>query len=136
MSRVCVMRLTPNNVCFNVANETTPMVWVTLEQDKFFNEYTLSGKSENHNEIYMEFNTLMLAKSISSLKTSAKSAKIKLTNKQQPCLTFEIELNSTSTESRLCVHDVPISVIPQRRWSNYDAPNIPRFDVRIKPLIN
>lgn len=105
MSKVCVMRLTPDSVCFNVADESTTMVWATLKQDYFLDEYTISGKSENHNEIFMEFNTVMLAESISSLKTLAKSAKMKLTNKQQPCLTFEIELHSTSTESRLCVHE-------------------------------
>ena len=116
---------------FNVADDTTPMVWARLDQNHFFVEYLVAGKSEDHNEIYMELNTTMLAKSVSSFKSAAKCVKIKLTNKQQPCLTFEIELSSLSAESRLCVHDIPVVIIPQKRWSEYNEPNIERFDVRI-----
>lgn len=36
----------------------------------------------------------MLARSLSALKQNARSLKIKLTNKQMPCLTLEIELVS------------------------------------------
>ena len=129
MSKQCILRITPATVSFNIADDTTPTVWTTMKQEHFFIEYIMSGKSEEHNEIYMELNTTMLAKSVSSLKTSAKAVKIKLTNKQQPCLTFEIELSSLSAESRLCVHDIPISIIPQKKWKEYNAPDISQFDV-------
>jgi HUS1 checkpoint protein len=131
MSKQCVIRLTQNSVYFNIADDTTPMVWTKLDQNHFFVDYLVAGKSEEFNEIYMELNTGMLAKSVTSLKTAARSVKIKLTNKQQPCLTFDIELSSISAESRLCVHDVPVTIIPQKKWSEYNEPNIEQYDVRI-----
>lgn len=40
----------------------------------------------------------MLARSLTTLKQNAKSLKIKLTNKQTPCITLEIELVSILSE--------------------------------------
>lgn len=70
----------------------------------------------------------MLARSLGSLRMTAKSVKIKLTNKRQPCLSLEIELPSLSIESRQCLHDVPVRVI-RREWAEHQTPNIPEFDV-------
>ena len=106
------------------------MVWAELTQTHFFTEYIMNGVSEEQNEIYLEFDPTMLAKSLGSLRMTAKSVKIKLTNKRQPCLTIEIELPSLSLESRQCLHDVPVRVIPRREWAEHRAPNIPEFDVR------
>lgn len=100
-----------------------------MDQKHFFNEYTMAGASEDQNEIYMELTSAMLSKSASSLRSSAKSVKIKLTNKQQPCLTFEIELPSLSAESRMCIHDVPVTIVPRRRWTDYKKPEIEDYDV-------
>jgi hypothetical protein len=36
-----------------------PMVWSVLEQTHFFNEYSMTGVSEDQNEIYLEFETGM-----------------------------------------------------------------------------
>jgi hypothetical protein len=41
-----------------------PMVWSVLEQTHFFNEYSMSGVSEEQNEIYLEFETGMYCKRI------------------------------------------------------------------------
>jgi hypothetical protein len=35
------------------------MVWSVLEQTHFFNEYSMTGVSEDQNEIYLEFETGM-----------------------------------------------------------------------------
>lgn len=105
------------------------MIWAELNPQHFFVEYVLNGVTEEQNEIYLQFEASMLARSMSSLRMTAKSVKIKLTNKRQPCLSLEIELPSLSIESRQCLHDVPVRVIPRREWPEYQAPNIPEFDV-------
>ena len=89
----------------------------------------MNGVSEEQNEIYLEFDPSMLARSLGSLRMTAKSVKIKLTNKRQPCLSLEIELPSLSIESRQFLHDVPVRVIPRREWAEHQTPNIPEFDV-------
>ncbi|XP_051156249.1 checkpoint protein HUS1 isoform X1 [Leptopilina boulardi] len=132
MSKKCVIRLTPEFLCFNIGDEHVPVVWAELRQARFFHEYELTGAYQEQNEIYLELDTLMLARSVSSLKQNAKSAKIKLSNKQQPCLTIEIELPSSSMDSRQCVHDVPVQIIPRRQWNEYQAPNIPEFDISLE----
>ncbi|XP_011493900.1 PREDICTED: checkpoint protein HUS1-like [Ceratosolen solmsi marchali] len=132
MSKQCVLRLTQNSIYFNIADDSMAMVWTKLDKNHFFVDYLVAGKSVEFNEIYMELNTGMLAKSVTSLKTVARSVKIKLTNKQQPCLTFDIELSSISAESRLCIHDVPVTIIPQKKWSEYNEPNIERYDISLE----
>lgn len=131
MSKYCVLKITPSTISFILADETSSMIWTTMKKEHFFVDYLMVGKSVENNEIYLELNTGMLANSISSCKTSAKFVKIKLTNKQQPCLSFEIELPSIVGDSRMCVHDVPISIISQKHWKVYEAPKIPKYDVCI-----
>lgn len=60
LSRECVMRFTSNKIYFVVAQETVslaqpPLVWCELEQRAFFNEYTMAGVDDEHNEIYLSF---------------------------------------------------------------------------------
>ena len=129
MSKLCVIRLTPNDLCFNACEDSVPMVWAELSHAHYFNEYLVVGVSDVQNEIYLEFDAIMLSRSLNSLKQTARSTKIKLTNKQQPCLTIEVELPSLANESWQCVHDVPVRVIPRKEWPVYQAPNIPVFDV-------
>ncbi|XP_012284198.1 checkpoint protein HUS1 [Orussus abietinus] len=131
MSKMCVLRLMPNALYFTAVEDRSPVIWVQLSIKHFFSEYTMAGVSDELNEIYLELDPVMLARSLTSLKIMAKSAKIKLTNKQQPCLTIEIELPSLSTESRECMHDVPVRVIPRREWDRYQTPDIPKFDISI-----
>lgn len=129
LGKSCVMRLTTKEVCFHVGDDTSPIAWAVLSQKKFFSEYEMIGATDDQNEIYLEFSPAMLAKSLTSLKMTAKSVKIKLTNKTQPCLTIDIELPSISNEARQCIHDIPVKVIPRREWGEYQAPVIPPFDV-------
>lgn len=129
MSKFCVLQLTPTEVCFTVFDERHPVVWVELSKDHFFTEYNLSGFTREDNKIYLEFDAVMLSKSLTSLKAAAMSVKIKLTNKQQPCLTLEIELPSASTDSWQCIHDVPVRMVAVNEWPAYDPPDIPDFDV-------
>ncbi|XP_076623331.1 hus1-like checkpoint clamp component [Colletes latitarsis] len=131
LTRQCTLRLSPNELCFNVGDDRSSMVWAELNQQHFFTEYIMNGVTEEQNEIYLKFDATMLAKSLNPLRAIAKSVKIKLTNKRQPCLTLEIELPSLSIESQQCLHDVPVKVIPRRDWPEYQAPNIPEFDISV-----
>lgn len=133
---MCVLRLTTNGISFNIGDDSVPVLWAELSQNHFFNEYVMSGVSEEQNEIYLECESVMLARSLGSFRLTAKSVKIKLTNKIQPCLTIEIELSSTSVELRQCMHDVPVRVVPRKEWSTYKIPDIPEFDISIDmPLL-
>ena len=62
-------------------------------QANFFDEYQMDGVNDEYNEIYLEVTTENIVRSLKSAQ-SAKSMKIKLTKKDTPCLTFEIELVS------------------------------------------
>ncbi|XP_058789719.1 checkpoint protein HUS1-like [Phymastichus coffea] len=131
MAKMCVIRLTSNSFNFNLADDSTPMVWAKLDKEHFFVDYLVSGKSEEFNEIYMEISTAILVKTVVTFKTTAKTVKIKLTNKHQPCLTFDIELSSISSDTRLCVHDLPVVMVPQKKWKEYNEPQIERFDISL-----
>lgn len=129
MAKYCVLRLTTDELCFNVGDERVPVLWAVLSHEHFFTEYVMMGVCEDENEIYLEFDASMFARSLNSLRATAKSVKIKLTNKRQPCLTFEIDLSSLAIESRQCVHDVPVRLIPRREWLEHKIPVISEFDV-------
>lgn len=129
MTRSCVLRLATDELCFIVGDERVPVLWAVLSQEYFFTEYTMSGVTDNENEIYVEFETSMLARSLNSLKT-AKSVRMKLCHKRQPCLTFEIDLTSLTTETRQCMHDVPVRLLSRKEWSESKMPVISEFDVR------
>lgn len=132
MAKYCVLRLTPEELCFNVGDERVPVLWAVLAQPYFFVEYIMSGISEQRNEIYLEFDASMFARSLNSLRAMAKSVKIKLTNKRQPCLTFDIDLSSVSVDTRQCTHDVPVRLIPHKEWPEHKMPNIPEFDISLE----
>ncbi|KYQ49591.1 Checkpoint protein HUS1 [Trachymyrmex zeteki] len=129
MAKYCVLQLAPTELCFNVGDEHIPVLWAVISPQYFFAEYIMSGVTEQENKIYLEFDASMFARSLNSLRAMAKNVKIKLTNKRQPCLTFEIDLTSLSLDSRQCVHDVPVKLIPRRDWPEHKMPDIPEFDV-------
>ena len=53
-------------------------------------------------------------------KDSIEMVKMKLTRKhQQACLSFVIQMPS----NRQCVHDIPVSPIPRKDWSEYAKPD-------------
>ena len=60
-------------------------------QVHFFGEYNMEGVSAEANEIYLEIIPDNLGKALRST-SNARSLKIKLTKKNVPCLTFEVEL--------------------------------------------
>ncbi|KAJ8888282.1 hypothetical protein PR048_007769 [Dryococelus australis] len=136
-TKLCVIRICVDKIYFIVLDDSCigdhPFVWCVLEQANFFRRYCLVGLNENNNEIFLEFEPDMMAKSLNFLKSSqiAESLTIKLTNKQSPCLTFEVNLTST-TLARMCVHDIPVTVVPHKQWRMFVQPESPRFTVKIE----
>lgn len=91
----------------------------------------MEGLSAEYNQIVLSFQPSNLARSISVLKNPAKFCKIKLQNKQFPCLTIEIDVPSVnSVETKKIIHDIPINIIPRRDWSEYNVPKLPPTHVR------
>ncbi|XP_043233563.1 checkpoint protein HUS1-like isoform X2 [Amphibalanus amphitrite] len=136
LAKMCTLRITSSHLYFVVMEATlssTPGLWCELQQGHFFNEFNMEGVSPEHNEIYLELKPDNLARTLSILKSSAavRSLKIKLTKKHSACLTFEIESPSQTSLSRLCTHDIPVTVLPRRLWAGLAEPRLPQFSVSL-----
>jgi len=137
LGKSCILRITPTHLYFIVKESQTisssPLIWCTTEEVHFFSEFNMEGLSAVDNEIYLEFLADNVTKTLSALKvsTNAKSVKIKLTKKLSPCLTFEIDLPSGASHSRLVVHDIPVTVVPRRLWSEYAEPEATDPDIAV-----
>lgn len=108
------MRITSRKVYFIISEEDSgprrPLVWCELPVSFYFKEFNLVGVHEQYNEIYLEFSTgtcvivkfrfynnnvsVLLARSLAILRQDVRLFKIKLTNKDSPCLTIEMEVVS------------------------------------------
>lgn len=129
--KVCVLRLTPEKIFFILPDQITHggvSMWCELKQANFFDVYQLDGYSSNDNEIYLEVVAENMCRALKSA-SNAKCLKIRLSRKQVPCLTFEIELPSLLSTARTVTHDVPVSVIPRRLWDDFQEPEMPDFHV-------
>ncbi|CAH1163589.1 unnamed protein product [Phaedon cochleariae] len=135
-SKDCIMRITTRKLYFIVSEEESgprrPLVWCELPVNFYFKEYHLAGVSDEYNEIYLEVSTVLLARSLAMLKQTVKSFKIKLTNKDSPCITIEMELMAGEIISRQIVHDIPVEVISRKHWSDYEEPRFNDFHVSIQ----
>ncbi|KAK5647590.1 hypothetical protein RI129_002482 [Pyrocoelia pectoralis] len=132
LGKECVMRIVSRHVYFIIPDDDSgprrPLVWCELPVNFYFREFNLDGMSQEQNEIYLGLSTAMLAKSLSTVKQNVKSLKIKLTNKQAPCLTLEIELMSTEgLQNRQLIHDIPVEVIGRKHWNDYAEPQFNDF---------
>ncbi|XP_070535668.1 checkpoint protein HUS1-like [Ptychodera flava] len=133
LAKNCVLKITQNKLYFIVSDSIANAgagIWCELVQANFFDEYNMDGVSATDNEIFLDVTLDNVVRALKSAQ-SAKSLKIKLTKKHTPCLTFDIELPSMTAHSRNVVHDVPVNVIPQRLWGDYEEPPMPDFDVSI-----
>ncbi|CAH2058098.1 unnamed protein product, partial [Iphiclides podalirius] len=121
---------------FSMSDDTSgpspPILWCEIPQAMFFSEYQLIGVDDEHKDIYLGFISANLARPLLTLK-SAKSLKMKLTKKQCPCLTLEIEMpSSMSQQTRQVTHDIPVTVVPRKNWSDYHEPQVPKPDISIE----
>lgn len=135
LAKECVMRIVKKKVYFIISSEEAgpkrPFVWCELPVAFYFKEYNLSGLNEVYDEIYLQLDCSMLAKSLATVKQNAKTLKIKLTKKDTPCLTVEIE-QLTLEGSRQCIHDIPVEIILREHWSDYEEPVFTEFHVSIQ----
>nr|XP_020666895.1 checkpoint protein HUS1 isoform X2 [Pogona vitticeps] len=131
LAKTCTLRLTVDKLYFilsdKVANGGVSM-WCELKQENFFDEFQMEGVAAENNEIYLEVTPENLSRALKTAQ-NAKAVKIKLTNKQCPCLTVAVELPSLSSSSRIVTHDIPVGVIPRKLWNDFIEPNVPEFDV-------
>ncbi|KAJ7322741.1 hypothetical protein JRQ81_019028 [Phrynocephalus forsythii] len=133
LAKTCMLRLTVDKLYFilsdKVANGGISM-WCELNQGSFFDEFQMEGVATENNEIFLEVTSENLSRALKTAQ-NAKSVKIKLTNKQCPCLTVAVELPSLCSSSRIVTHDIPVGVIPRKLWNDFREPNVPEFDVSI-----
>ncbi|XP_037241460.1 checkpoint protein HUS1 isoform X2 [Falco rusticolus] len=94
LAKACTLRLTAGKLYFilsdKVANGGVGM-WCELCQGNFFDEFQMEGVAPEHNEIYLEVVPENLSRALKTAQ-SAKTVKIKLTNKHCPCLRVAVEL--------------------------------------------
>ncbi|XP_050730713.1 checkpoint protein HUS1-like [Eriocheir sinensis] len=138
LSKMCVVRITPTHLYFIInepgALNRAPGLWAELDQGHYFTNVVMAGVSQEHNEIFLEFEPDKLSGTLSSLKshnTSIRTLKIKLAKKLSPCLTIEMQLPSFSDHARTVVHDVPVVPLPRRQWHLYQEPEMPHFSVSL-----
>ncbi|XP_070393814.1 checkpoint protein HUS1 isoform X4 [Dermacentor albipictus] len=131
LAKDVTLRITTDCVYF-ILNEDAVSgggwLWADIPQETLFQEYNMQGVSEEFNEIYLDVVADHIVKALKSA-AAAKSLKVKLTKRQTPCLSFEIELPSLVSTSRTVVHDVPVSVIPRRLWNNFAQPDVEEGDI-------
>jgi HUS1 checkpoint protein len=104
-------------------------IWCELTQSNIFDEYRIEGKDER-NEIYLELSIEQLSRALRT-GLNAQVVKIKLTKRQGACLTVEIVQPTLTGANRTVTHEVPVSVVPERLWPDYQEPNMPDIDVSI-----
>ncbi|XP_065212955.1 checkpoint protein HUS1 isoform X2 [Planococcus citri] len=135
LAKNCVLRICADRLYFIVPEEhSIPYkisVWCILHKNEFFNAYEMVGDTDK-NEIYLNFNSDMLAASCGSIRgggSSVVSLKIKLTHKVSPCITLELELASSNSNSQMCIYDVPVTLVSKQDWVDYQEPEIDNFNI-------
>ncbi|CAF0704160.1 unnamed protein product [Brachionus calyciflorus] len=135
--KACALKLTTDTIYFilpefaanNIGNGGTGRTsfWMSIDPKSIFDFYICEGKSVEDNTIMLEIQPESLLRALKS-SPNMKMVRIKLTKRQIPCITVEIDLHSMSTKSnsRTITHDIPIKVISSSKLSTEDfqEPNI------------
>lgn len=134
LTKECVMNISADKLIFIINEESSssaPLVWAEIKSNIYFDTYTMEGVDAEHANIYLAFNPANLARSLAVIsRGSVTYVKIKLTNKQFPCLTVDIQLPSANNvQNRQIVHDVPVDMIPRRDWGAYKMPHVPESQI-------
>lgn len=120
-------------VAVNVDSALTGLqLWCDIDREAFFDEYSMQGLSDTHNEIILEMKSASFVRALSGISrtTSSSFVKLKLMNKNMASLCVEIEVPS-SVPSRSCPisHDVPVTVVSRKEWNRYKLPRLPDFEM-------
>lgn len=134
MSKEVVFIMKPNAISL-IVNENSvqgiPWVWADIDKNEYFPEYQMEGVDVlSNNQIFLSFNSIKFSNALMVLsKGSARYVKIKLTNKQFPCLTIELETIAANSGQlgRKVTHDVPVTLLPIRDWDEFELPKLPTF---------
>lgn len=132
ISREAYISLQPDRIIFispSNTTQSTPCIWAEIARAAYFTDYTMAGaQPETDNKIMLSFNAIKFAGALSTLGRGASSRylKLKLTEKQFPCITVDLEVpSSCSAECRKVTHDVPVKIISSRDWDDYRIPTLP-----------
>ena len=130
LAKVCVLRVCPDRLYFcpmGLLGEA--QLWGEMRRD-VFHHFCMEGASQEFNEICLELMSEHLARAVKNA-GNASSLKLQLTNKQRPCLTLVVELASCPGHTRAVVHDLPVRVLPRRRWKDCTEPHVRGSDVSV-----
>lgn len=155
MSRRGVFHATKQGVMISnvgASVSSTPLLWAVIDKTDFFEQYDSEGANAENDEIVLTFHagnsqdklcvaisqthsfftpsTDQFAIALNMLRNFVKVLKLKLTNKQFPCLTIDTEVvTAASNTTRRLVHDVPVIVIPVKEWMDYMVPKQKEYEV-------
>ncbi|OWA53833.1 putative Checkpoint protein HUS1 [Hypsibius exemplaris] len=120
--QTCIIRMTPNRFYISTKPALMGGGWflaVDIQPDAIFEEYQMSGYSEDANEIYLDVKAEILMQSLKVPSDCAKFVKIKLTNKNGHCMSVEAEMPSAAPSCRKTVFHVPITIVHRLQWPEY-----------------
>lgn len=100
-----------------------------------FDFFICEGKSPQENYILLEIQPELLLRTLKS-SPNIKMARIKLTKRQTPCLTVELDLHSATSRanSRTITHDIPVKIISSTKviLDEFQEPDISRTTLSIQ----
>jgi HUS1 checkpoint protein len=147
----CVLKLTPDSMYFilpefasnNAGNMGVGRTsfWMSLDPKNIFEFYVCEGKSDEENFILLEIQPESLFRALKS-SPNIKMVRIKLTKRQLPCITVELDLYSITSKvsSRTITHDIPVKVISTNggggNEEEFQEPDVSRttLSIQLPPL--
>ena len=146
----CVLKLTTESIYFILpefsANGAThagtgrTSFWLQVDPKSLFEFYVCEGKSLEEDFILLEIQPESLLRALKS-SPNIKVVRIKLTKRQTPCITVELDLlslNTTKLNSRTITHDMPVRIIAASKTSmdDFHEPKINRasLSIQLPPL--
>ena len=145
----CVLKLTEEMIYFilpegsannlNSGGSGRVSFWMSVDPKFLFDFYVCEGKSAEENFILLEIQPEVILQAFKS-SSNIKMIRVKLTKRQTPCMTIELDLHSLTTKinSRTITHDIPIKVISTSKISaeDFQEPNISRttLSIQLPPL--
>lgn len=69
-----------------------PLIWANIGTGDFFEQFSMEGVDEKFDEIWLTLSPEQLSNALNVFKHSIKSIKMKLTKKQFPCISIDVEV--------------------------------------------
>ncbi|XP_055308716.1 checkpoint protein HUS1 [Sitodiplosis mosellana] len=137
LSKRAVFNIRKSGLCISnvgIGINANSIAWSQIESKNFFAHFNMKGVDESYDEIWLTLYPEQLATALNTVKTHfVKVIVLKLTNKQFPCISVDIEMApQNSNNYRRLVHDLPVSIIPVREWNEYHQPVLKNFDISIQ----